>query len=144
MIGVFVQMNEDSPKAKSNPIGYVIQENGCWEWVGAHKQAGYGQWGRTDCAHRVMYEKVRGPIPKWLHLDHLCRNKGCVNPDHLEAVTQRENTLRGESPAAQRARATHCKNGHPYDGTNTYNRPDRPIGRGRYCRACRRVETTNG
>ncbi len=79
----------------------------CWEWTGAHAPQGYGQiraYGKTQNAHRIAWEIVRGEIPDGLQIDHLCRNRGCVNPAHLEPVTQRENILRGESPAANWAR----------------------------------------
>ena len=71
-------------------------------------------------AHRVAYELVKGKIPAGLELDHLCRNRICCNPAHLEAVTGRENSLRGVSPWAKNACATHCPRGHPYDAENTY------------------------
>lgn len=84
---------------------------GCWEWVGGKSRDGHGFLarrageGRTITgAHRVSYELFVGPIAKGLHVDHLCRNPGCVNPDHLEAVTQSENIRRGY--AAKRANAT--------------------------------------
>ena len=82
MIGVFVQVNLDSLLSNYRPIGYVMQENGCWDWVGATTTA-YGVWNDT-VAHRVMYERIRGPIPAGLTLDHLCRNRRCVNPVPLE------------------------------------------------------------
>ena len=81
----------------------VVKSDDCWEWAGAHDNHGYSKTSfeyRDMAAHRVAYELVVGPIPEGLTIDHLCRNRGCVNPAHLEPVTQRENTLRGVSPAA--------------------------------------------
>lgn len=83
---------------------YVFfHEDGCWEWTGAKTAAGYGQFTRRkEYAHRHAYEDLVGPIPEGLVIDHLCRNPSCVNPDHLEPVTQRENIRRGTSPLADR------------------------------------------
>ena len=105
---------------------------GCWLWLGKLHPAGYGKY-RGKFAHRVSWEQSNGPIPEGLQIDHLCRTRCCVNPDHLEPVTQRENVLRGVGYAAQRAKATHCVNGHEFSPENT--------GRfrgGRVCRACKR------
>ena len=74
--------------------------------------------GEKKFAHRIGYEQLVGPIPKGLELDHLCRVRHCVNPDHLEPVTHKENTLRGSCPAAVNARKTHCKRGHPLTDDN--------------------------
>lgn len=110
-------------------------EGGCWEWTGHVKSNGYGQVrvsGRKFNAHRFAYEALRGPIPDGLVIDHLCRRRNCVNPDHLEPVTTRTNVLRGEGPAARNARRTHCMQGHRFDAVNTYVRPDGS----RTCRSC--------
>src|SRR2546421_6548023 len=86
--------------------------SGCHLWIG-HENApgGYGRLsyrGRLYLAHRLSYESAIGPVPAGLQLDHLCRVRCCVNPAHLEPVTGRENVLRGISPAARAAKATHC------------------------------------
>ena len=97
--------------------------SGCWLWTGTLIPRGYGRinWGgRQVVVHRLIYEKHRGPIPTGLTLDHLCRVRSCVNPDHLEAVTMRENCLRGESFSAKNARQTHCKRGHALVSPNIY------------------------
>lgn len=106
---------------------------GCWIWTGATIPTGYGQVrgaGMNHRAHRVAYELVIGPIPDGLELDHLCSNRGCVNPDHLEPVRHAENIRRGRGGANSAAR-THCPQSHPYDEANTYLYQGR-----RFCRAC--------
>lgn len=109
---------------------------GCWQWTGYLMPNGYARIsvnGERQYAHRVAYEAVLGPIPDGLVIDHLCRNRGCVNPDHLEAVTQRTNVLRGVSFAAARARQVRCLRGHRFTKANTY-----VAGNGtRKCRKCR-------
>lgn len=121
--------------------------DGCWEWRKPDPSNGYGRLkpgGRgtpTVLAHHVVYELMVGPIPAGLQLDHVCRQRACVRPDHLEPVTQRENILRGEGFAGRNARKTHCPQGHPYDEANTYRIPSRP--NARYCRACWRKGTSS-
>lgn len=96
---------------------YIVSETGCWEWQGRIAPTGYGCffYGRIDgkntmgLAHRFSYEAYRGPIPAGLHIDHLCRNRACVNPAHLEPVTCRENVARGSVPNGET-----CRRGHSH------------------------------
>ncbi|MFF2054137.1 HNH endonuclease signature motif containing protein [Leifsonia sp. NPDC058194] len=111
----------------------------CWEWQGAVRQDGYGAFwfkGQMTTAHRVAYELLMGPIPLGLQIDHLCKNRQCVNPDHLEPVTAELNRRRGEygkaAQAAQREK-THCPQGHPYSGANLYSDSSGK----RQCRTCK-------
>lgn len=109
---------------------------GCWQWTGGTRSTGYGHFwdGRRDVsAHRWSYEHHVGPVPDGLVLDHLCRNRLCVNPDHLEPVTNRENVLRGDS--AHVINGGTCKAGHVMDEENTYHRPGTNW---TDCRACHR------
>lgn len=94
--------------------------SGCWLWMGALNNYGYGQIedrrsGVRPMVHRVVYEAERGPIPAGLQLDHLCRVRNCVNPAHLEPVTHRENQVRGHGFVGKNVRRTHCLYGHPLD-----------------------------
>jgi HNH endonuclease len=111
------------------------QRTTCWLWTGSVHRNGYGKFGdnrgKTSLAHKVTYEIFRGPVPEGLTLDHLCRVRHCVNPDHLEPVTQAENNRR--APNGHRAK-THCPEGHLYDAVNT-----RYYRGWRICRECDRV-----
>lgn len=107
---------------------------GCWLWT-AGTAEGYGRFtlGRRKVpAHRLIYQVLVAPIPDGLEIDHKCRVRCCVNPDHLEPVTHRENVLRGVAPAADLAKRTHCKNGHLLLANVRMER------RHRRCRVCKR------
>lgn len=113
-------MKAESPEIRAER--YIERTGTCWIWKGTILQSGYGQIvirnTKKARAHRFMYERAKGKIPDGLQLDHLCRNKLCVNPDHLEIVTGRENLMRSTSFVAINARKTHCHKGHPLFGTN--------------------------
>lgn len=121
-------------------IARLTVGDGCWEWPGSRDKQGYGRFAvpRTPrvsnrwlpkLAHRIAYELFVGPIPDGLTIDHLCRNKGCVNPSHLEAVTQRVNNYRTPDFNGNK---THCPQGHEYATSGRAYRG------GRYCRVCDR------
>ena len=140
MIGAFIQWSGRHNAVGA--VGYVVEENGCHTWTGSRDKNGYGKVGVVGetrmvmrMAHRVRYEREVGPIPEGMQLDHLCRNKACCNPAHLEPVTQRENLLRGNTLIARAAARTHCAKGHPLTGDNLLRSRLRD-GR-RTCRICR-------
>lgn len=110
----------------------------CWLWTANTNPDGYGMFwvkevGDNVGAHRFSYELFIDKIPDGLTIDHLCRIRNCVNPDHLEVVTTKENILRGNCPAAIHSRKTHCQNGHKFTSDNTYIQPN-----GRGCLKCLR------
>lgn len=115
----------------------------CWEWMGARSSNGYGNFnvggGRFTTAHRFAYELANGPVAAALEVDHLCRNRSCVRLDHLEVVTPKENTHRGDAPSMRQRRAGQCKRGHPYTPESYYLN----IGKGgkqmKVCRLCQRI-----
>lgn len=117
----------------------VVDEPGaCWEWT-ASLRKGYGQFGvaarDVEYAHRIAYELLVDTIPEGMQLDHLCRVRHCVNPEHLEVVTPGENYRRGFGFSGINHRKTHCPKRHPYDGVNTYVDAKGQ----RHCRTCRRA-----
>ena len=116
----------------------VSGENDCWDWTGSLSSGGYGEltWnGKLTRAHVVSYLLHKGDVPEGLEIDHLCENRACVNPAHLEAVTHQINVARG----SVKKRLTHCKRGHALDGDNVAWRKTQNT---RYCIACNRERAT--
>lgn len=118
----------------------VDADGDCWLWTGPVDREGYGQLAmpgpRYVKAHRIAYELLVGPIEPGLQVDHLCRVRACVNPDHLEPVSARVNVRRSQSTAAANARKVTCNRGHLFDEANT-----RVTAKGwRYCRTCDRAD----
>lgn len=110
--------------------------SGCWLWLAFVHHDGYGRFrfsSRMAVAHRVAYAALVGEVPSGLQLDHLCRERSCCNPAHLEPVTQQVNILRGDAGAHERLK-THCPHGHEYTEENTYMSPGRVH---RDCKTCR-------
>lgn len=124
-----------------------VREDSCWIWNGSIGKDGYGRsyvsyqdgtHGKT-VAHKIVYETLVDYVPGKMTLDHLCRNRNCVNPYHLEIVTRKENVLRGIGLAAQNVVKTHCKRGHPFTGENL-RFGSNPGGRvSRLCAECIRI-----
>lgn len=117
-------------------------ESGCWEWTGRLDRGGYGVIGLYKDggqlirgAHRVSYELYVNEIPEGKQIDHLCRVRSCINPEHLEPVTSKENTMRSSiAPATINSRKTHCVNGHEFTEENVYTCKEGH----RRCKSCRR------
>lgn len=138
-------------RTRGNHLGRTVDERfwekvdvghplGCWEWTGYRRLGEHGMFNAKSgtspvYAHRWAYEFLMGPIPDGLQLDHLCRNPPCVNPDHLEPVTARENTRRSESLVIRIWRSGTCNRGHPRTPEHLYIRPDNGY---RMCRTCER------
>lgn len=140
-------MGRSGPKAKPASERFAsklsFKPNGCVEWTAGTNGVGYGLFhpytttgNKKVYAHRWSYEQRYGEIPEGLHLDHLCRNTRCVNPDHLEPVTPRVNILRGISDPALNARKALCHKGHPFTPENVYVNPGTGY---RNCRECNRI-----
>ena len=140
--GRITRSYETEEQQRERVLARVNRSDACWSWTGHHNADGYtvvGIAGKLLKAHRVIYELLVGPIPDGMTIDHLCRNRGCVNPAHLEPVTRRENIVRGDTLPGRNLRKTHCPQGHPYDEENT------EWYRGyRYCRACRKLRLRHG
>lgn len=149
----FIAGHQNAINARANiPANrdrYIPQDRGyttpCWIWQGP-LTTGYSRFsveGRLVLGHRWFYERANGAIPAGLVLDHLCRQRACVNPDHLEPVTARENILRGEGMGARFARRTHCAAGHPFTEDNTYVLRAGQRAGSRVCRTCKREQDRN-
>lgn len=111
----------------------------CWEWQGNIDKNGYGTYGkRNHMVHRVVYELLVDKLGAEDSIDHLCLNRCCVNPNHLEVVSLSENILRGGNPYAVNARKTVCGKGHEFNDNNTYIHPKRGH---RQCKICRNEAT---
>lgn len=109
--------------------------DGCWVWMGSKSPNGYGyvSWqDKMTLVHRLIYEERVWPVGEGLQLDHLCRNRACCNPMHLEEVSQQENIRRGMGGQVNREKI-HCPYGHPYDAENTHHYKG-----DRWCRECSR------
>ena len=121
---------------------HVEPNTGCWLWVGAQAGYGYGVisvMGKNTYAHRYFYEATKGVILHGLEIDHLCRTRCCVNPDHLEAVAHKTNMHRSSAVRGAKLYAagiSECPKGHPYDEENTYTKNGK-----RHCRKCQRVRS---
>lgn len=129
-------------EAKLEKWKSINPETGCWEWTRTLSEDGYGKvpisGSRYGSVHRISYQIAKGEIPDGFELDHLCRNRRCFNPDHLEPVTRRTNVVRGLLPGMMKRKAvsqTHCKNGHLLFGENlVLQGPEKKF---RVCRICR-------
>jgi hypothetical protein len=112
----------------------VEKTSSCWVWKNAKDKDGYGIfWDQTKIikAHRFSYQLFKDKIPQGLQINHLCKNTSCVNPNHLEVVSCRENLMKGDTIAKQNAEKTHCKRGHEFNNKNT-----RFFKNERYCLPC--------
>lgn len=120
----------------------VDKTEGCWNWTGCIASRGYGDYevrGQRFLAHRIAYTAIAGEIPSGLVIDHLCRNRRCVNPAHMEPVTNKENILRGVSPTSINARKVFCPQGHLLSTETKCNGGHWQ----RFCRPCQVVWTRN-
>ena len=135
----------DNPKEwmKRFNSKYIITNTGCWEWKDhLHTISGYGTFwknGKNILAHRFSYEFFNGIIPEKLTVDHLCKNKKCVNPYHLDLTTRIDNVRRGSNEIAHNKEKTSCPQGHLYDFKNTYFTKEGF----RHCRKCRQIHKKN-
>lgn len=127
-------------KLESRFWSKLKKTDSCWIWTASKDLDGYGRFfleGRSISSHRFSYEHWNGKIPDELQIDHICRNRACVNPEHMEIVTSKENTLKGSGPTAVNSRKTHCPQGHEYSEENTYNSNG-----ARTCKICKKLRVS--
>lgn len=134
-------MNEINHNVMSRFWDKVEKTNNCWMWNGAKTTNGYGLFwydGKSTLTHRFIYELLMNHIPNNLTIDHLCRNRACVNPSHMEVVNIKENTRRGISKiiSSTNSKKRHCKHGHEFTVENTYHYRNM-----RQCRVCHNKRT---
>jgi len=118
------------------------EDTGCWNWTACKQPTGYGNmWNgqRVEQAHRIAYRLFCGPIPEGREIDHVCRKRGCVNPDHLRAVTHRENMRVSDTVMGRNAAKLFCKRGHPFSGQNLFISKSGA----RQCRTCINMHARN-
>lgn len=135
-----VACNDWDASPSCGQVNATTDGNDCWEWAVFRRRDGYGffwyRHGDGELAHRAAYRFIHGSIPVGMQIDHLCRNRSCVNPDHLEPVTQQENVRRGAA-GLHNAIKTHCPSGHEYTADNvTMSR----LG----CRNCKECHRASG
>jgi hypothetical protein len=130
-------MNLQPEQFKEKLLSKLALSNGCWVFTDSLDKDGYGRMRCGDKkvrTHRLSYEIFIGSIPEGMVIDHLCRNRSCANPDHLEAVTTKENILRGETGHILKNK-THCPQGHEYNKVNTRVKPTGH----RSCKECDKI-----
>lgn len=136
--GIFQRRKQPITERFWGKVCFDCNEQGCWKWMGGLSK-GYGRFypvhGQETAAHLFAYRLLVGPIPFGLQLDHLCRNRWCCNPQHVEPVTSQVNLLRGIGPTATNAAKVACPRGHPYDLFNTYVDSKGS----RHCKQCRLI-----
>lgn len=128
-----------TPRQEKNFWGKVTKTDDCWLWSGNKTDKGYGQFrvgGKMCAAHRTAFAVLVRLPARHLVINHLCKVRNCVNPDHMETVTQYENLMYSDSPATLNKRKTHCGKGHPLSGDNLYTKPGK-YGLHRVCIRCK-------
>ena len=113
---------------------------GCWLWLGSVSQDGYSQVGKPPWSgHRIAFEVKHGPVPEGMEVDHICRVRCCVNPDHMQPLTHYDNLIKSYRKVSPNSLKTHCPKGHPLDGENLrLKKTSTRLGVSRQCKACER------
>jgi hypothetical protein len=146
-VGIPTAGRRGTPQERFEAKYVRLTESGCWAWTACISKAGYAKFGdglKVRPAHIWSYEQKKGKVPQGLELDHLCRVRCCVNPDHLEAVTHKVNMTRGiaaEKLAEYFNTITHCPQGHEYSGENTaFSLSANSESSRKYCKECKRLK----